>query len=446
MIPRLTSKSLLALAVAATLLAGSGVATAAGATAGPSPSPTGSPGVEIPATPAGQQLRWVLDAIGRAPVPESEIKEHIADSYLAAVPPAEVNAFLQQLAGLTLNAVDSSRPKQIEVTATLAGHKLTVTLGVDDTGKIDLLGAEPILPLPPEPKTWKELDERLAKVAPRHAYLAAEIKGSRIRPIHAIGQNTDRPIGSMFKLYILGALAKQIRQGKLSWNTQLTITPELKSLPSGELQDRPNGSKVSVLEAATLMISISDNTGTDMLLHKVGKKAVEKTMRAWGARDKRNFPVLSTREMFTLKGADYPKHTKAYLALGTAAKRAYLRDTIGKLPLTSIVPWLKPPRELDTIEWFASPADIARAHAELRKFTDPNVGRVMSVNPGSLAEGTWYKGGSEVGLLALGHSYRAANGKVYAITTLATDPSAPFPATATPELVSLARGAVKLAK
>ncbi|MFI6905827.1 serine hydrolase [Nonomuraea sp. NPDC050394] len=442
----MTSKSLPALAVAATLLAGSGVATEAGAAPSPSPSATGSPGVEIPATPAGQQLRWVLGAIGRVPVPETEIKEHFAGSYLAVLPPAEVNAFLRDLAGLTLNAVDGSRPKQIEVTATLSGHKFMVTLGVDDTGKIDLLGAEPILPAPSEPKTWKELDERLAKAAPRHAYLAAEIKGSRIRPIHAIRRNTDRPIGSMFKLYILGALAKQIRQGKLSWNTQLTITPELKSLPSGELQDRPDGSKVSVLEAATLMIAISDNTGTDMLLHKVGKRAVEKTMRAWGARDKRNFPVLSTRELFTLKGADYPKHSKAYLALGTAAKRAYLRDTVAKVPLASIAPWLKPPRELDTIEWFASPSDIARAHAELRRFKDPNVGRVMSVNPGGLAKGTWYKGGSEVGLLALGHSYRAANGKVYVLTTLAANPAAPFPSSATRELLALAQGAVKLAK
>ncbi|MFI9558707.1 serine hydrolase [Nonomuraea endophytica] len=441
----MTSKSLLALAVAATLLAGSGVATAASATAGPSP--TGSPGVEIPATPAGQQLRWFLDAVGRAPVPESEIKEHVSAAYLSQVSPAEMNQLLQDLKGLTLSSVDESRPNSINGVVVASGQKFDVTLAVDGTGKIVMLSFEPILPVPPEPTTWKELDERLAKVAPRHAFLAAEITGNRIRPIHAVGKNTDRPLGSMFKLYILGTLAKQIRQGKLSWDTQLTITPELRSidLPGTGLQDRPDGSKVSVFEAAKLMISISDNTATDMLLRKAGRKAVEKTMRAWGARDKRNFPLLSTREMFTLKGADYPKHTKAYLALGTSAKRAYLRDTIGKLPLTSITAWLKP-RELDTIEWFASPTDIARAHAELRKITDPKVGEAMTINPGSLAKGTWYKGGSEAGLSTLGHSYRAANGKVYFLTTMAASPSTPFPPTATPEFVSLTRGAVKLAK
>ncbi|MFE0145681.1 serine hydrolase [Nonomuraea sp. NPDC059007] len=441
----MTSKSLLALAVAATLLVGSGVATAASATAGPSPTPTDSPGAEIPATPAGQQLRWVLDAVGRAPVPESEIKEHIAPSLLSQVPPAEMNALLVQLKGLTLSSVDGSGPNSIRAVGVVSGQKFDVTLAIDGTGKIATLGFAPILPLPPEPKTWKELDERLAKAAPQHGFLAAEIKGNRIRPIHAIDRNTDRPLGSMFKLYILGTIAEQIRQGKLSWNTKLTITPELKSLPSGELQDRPDGSKVSVFEAAKLMISISDNTGTDMLLHKAGKKAVEKTMRAWGARDKRNFPVLSTRELFTLKGADYPKHAKAYLALGTPAKRAYLRATIGKLPLTSITPWLKP-RELHTIEWFASPADVARAHAELRGISDPKVGEVMSANPGGLAQGAWFKGGSEPGLSDVGYSYRAPNGKVYFITAMGTNPAAPFPSSAETEFVVLARGAVKLAK
>ena len=99
--------------------------------------------------------------------------------------------------------------------------------------------------------------------------------------MHGVAAGEKRPLGSMFKLYVLGTVAERIRSGAFGWDTELTITPELKSLAGGQLQDRPDGSKVTVLEATRLMISISDNTATDLLIHKVGKKAVERTMRAW---------------------------------------------------------------------------------------------------------------------------------------------------------------------
>ncbi|MEV0150660.1 MULTISPECIES: serine hydrolase [unclassified Nonomuraea] len=123
-------------------------------------------------------------------------------------------------------------------------------------------------------------------------------------------------------------MAERIASGAFGWDTTLTITPELKSPGSGELRNRPDNSKVSVLEAAKLMISISDNTAADLLIHKAGRKNVERTAWAWGARDKRNMPLLTTRELFVLKGADYPRHTKKYLSLETTGQRMYLALSI----------------------------------------------------------------------------------------------------------------------
>ncbi|MFI6498827.1 serine hydrolase [Nonomuraea typhae] len=431
----MTSKSLLALAVAGTLAAGfGGVAAPAGATT-VKVSPAD---VEIPATPAGQQLRWMLDAVARAPVPENEIKEHVAAAFLASVPPAQFNKTFQALKGLTLTSVESAAPTALTADGTAAGREVHIVLVVDGDGKLSTL----MFPDTP-PKSWKELDGQLAKTAPQYSFLAAEIKDRRCRPVHDAGSQKARPLGSMFKLYVLGAVAGQIREGKYTWDTQLTITPELKSL-GGELSGRPDGSKVSVYEAAKLMISISDNTGTDLLIGKAGRKAVEKTLRTWRGPRQGNVPFLTTRELFVLKGAGYPQHADAYKRLGTEAKRAYLRDTVAEVPLSTIKPWDKP-RELETLEWFASPAEICRAHAELRRFPDPKVGQVMSANPGGLAEGTWFKGGSEAGLHNLSHSYRAGK-KVFFITAMRTNPSAPFPSTADFDAISLAQGAVKLLK
>jgi beta-lactamase class A len=50
----------------------------------------------------------------------------------------------------------------------------------------------------------------------------------------------------------------------------LTVTAQLKSLPSGVLQYESDGTQISVLDAATKMISISDNAATDMLINLVG--------------------------------------------------------------------------------------------------------------------------------------------------------------------------------
>ena len=45
----------------------------------------------------------------------------------------------------------------------------------------------------------------------------------------------------MFKLYILSAVANQIDAGDLKWDQQLTITEQIKSLPTGALQNKPDG-------------------------------------------------------------------------------------------------------------------------------------------------------------------------------------------------------------
>ena len=43
---------------------------------------------EIPDTPAGKQLRWLLDELAsRPPIPESELKEHFAADFLQDFPP-----------------------------------------------------------------------------------------------------------------------------------------------------------------------------------------------------------------------------------------------------------------------------------------------------------------------------------------------------------------------
>lgn len=78
----------------------------------------------------------------------------------------------------------------------------------------------------------------------------------------ALNPETPLAVGSAFKLAVLAALLDHIRAGQRSWRDVVELRSEWKSLPSGILQDWPDGSPLSIYTLASLMISRSDNTGT----------------------------------------------------------------------------------------------------------------------------------------------------------------------------------------
>ncbi|MEU8041227.1 serine hydrolase [Streptosporangium sp. NPDC049078] len=408
---------------------------------------------EIPDSPAGRQLRWFLGAPDRAPLSESELGVHLNSGYLSSLTVNGVNAFLQASKGFRLEKLTKETPSALAGTGAIGEQAFVLQLGVDGDGKINLLGLTPPEPsVPAAPKNWKQLDARLREVAPRVGFLSAEIDSrGRCDVAHAVAPDTVRPLGSIFKLYVLGAVAEKVRDGKLSWNTKLTIKPEWKSLGEDGLTGRPDGGTTTVKEAAKLMISISDNTATDILIHTVGRKAVEAKVRQWSSHATRNIPLLTTREVFLLKGVNHPAQARAYLALDTAGKRAYLKDTVAGQSLSDIVLWQKP-REIDTLEWFGSPRDVCRAYAGLLKLGGKQVSAVMSANDVGIKLDrkkwpvVWAKGGSEPGVLDLSYLARSANGRTYVVTALTSDPAGALDErVATPELISLSRGGFALA-
>ena len=205
---------------------------------------------------------------------------------------------------------------------------------------------------------------------------------------------TPAPLGSAFKLYVLDALARAIAAGTVSWDQRLTLTSQLTSLPSGELATEPAGTQVTVLQAAEDMISSSDNTAADLLITLVGRTAVESAAAASGMADPAlDTPFLTTRELFVLKLDDWPALASRYLALGAAGRQAMLTGTVDRVPLSALhvtapTGWTQP-RDIGTLEWFASPADICRVYASLAALSrQPGlapVASILEINNGSLA-------------------------------------------------------------
>jgi beta-lactamase class A len=94
------------------------------------------------------------------------------------------------------------------------------------------------------------------------------------------------PAASMIKVPVLVALFTAIDHGDVDAKTILTIRQDLVGGGSGHLQYRPVGTKLPLSTVSELMIIISDNTATNMIIDLVGgKEVVNKKFTAWGLKN-----------------------------------------------------------------------------------------------------------------------------------------------------------------
>ncbi len=173
---------------------------------------------------------------------------------------------------------------------------------MNEDGLIDGLTLSPDpLANRPDPSSFNDVETELSEVSDERHILAARVEAGACVPVYEYEAEDTAPIGSAFTLYVLGAPVDAVDSGVLAWDDELTNTPELKSLPSGKLQDEPDGTTVTVDEAATWMISISDNTATDMLIDALGVDSAEAVYDDMGLREPDGLtPLLSTAQLFQL--------------------------------------------------------------------------------------------------------------------------------------------------
>ncbi len=87
---------------------------------------------------------------------------------------------------------------------------------------------------------------------------------------------------STIKVAILYELFRQALAGKVELGAPLTVRPEDQIGGAGVLKDLDPGFDLSVLNLATLMIVISDNTATNMIIDLVGRENVNASMAELG--------------------------------------------------------------------------------------------------------------------------------------------------------------------
>jgi beta-lactamase class A len=244
-----------------------------------------------------------------------------------------------------------------------------------------------------------------------------------IAPIVAVNPSEQFAIGSEFKLWILAEAARQVASKERRWTDVIPLGAP--SLPSGITQSWPRGAPMTLHSLATLMISISDNSAADTLLHALGRTKVNAIVRTVGhAQPERTLPILSTIEAFTLKMKASADLRQALSRGGVDTKAQLLDASASRLSLAEMDnrELAEGPRFIDTIEWFASPVDVANSLNWIRTNGGKEALDILAINrPLGRADNArfgyvGYKGGSETGVIAMSYLIKAKSGAWFVVS------------------------------
>ncbi|HYD09910.1 MAG TPA: serine hydrolase [Acidimicrobiales bacterium] len=401
-----------------------------------------APSIEDLSSGLQAQVAWLLAYVNGDPSADADVESRLAESFLAAVPIAELeglaDAQLRPAVPYSVSAIERADDTSASILLTSATQtvRMEVRIEPESPHRITELLFRPAAPPDAEPlASWADLDRRLADAASSTALLAAEVVDGECAPIHATAADRAMPVASAFKLYVLGALAEEVEAGRASWDEQLTIRDDHRVHSSADHGTAPAGAPVALGALAASMIAVSDNTATDHVIARIGREAIEAVLEPMGMADpSRNRPFLTTAEVTRLKYLADDELRERWIQADEAGRRDLLA-TLPAGPVTDAAMGAvasPEPVAVQEIEWFASAEDLCRAHVALAAM-GAEVERVLGANRGvDIDTDRWpsvaFKGGSEPGVLALSWLATRDDGRRFVLVALLADAEQAIPA------------------
>jgi beta-lactamase class A len=241
-----------------------------------------------------------------------------------------------------------------------------IEIHTNENGMVDRFDAKLVRP---EIGSWADVDAELTKSHARYSYQVAKVDDGRCDRVAGTNTNQSLPLASIFKLYVLLAVADAVKAGTLSWDEPLTITLGAKAVGSSGLEQLPPGATVSVRTAAEKMIANSDNMATDLLIEKVGTAAVERALVSAGHHDPASMtPFPTMHELFSVGWGepDLREQWRSAVATGLPQARAQLLEQANSRPYEADPARTRTPASTYGAEWYGSAEDICRVHAALQ--------------------------------------------------------------------------------
>ncbi len=390
--------------------------------------------VAIPDHETGRQLLWLQDKLASsAPISDAEIRERFSDSWLAQNSVATTRALIEDGRSEFPNArlTDPVLMSSMSMTGLLTGSNGQDAFFVLDSGlfedKITNLGLFPwgfgagtVVNNSDRNLNLEQAADKFASLSDQPGLVVARIdENHQCQPL--VGRNADTPrsTASIFKIWILAGVADALNEQALFHDDVVPLDGSKKALGS-PLGNEPDGLPLTIDELSTLMIGISENTATDMLLGQAGRERINGLHAEYGhSTPELMAPQLGISEQFHVLGSFSESDAMSYVDGTEAFQREFLQNRI--VPLGRFAGpsngWIEPLFIDGT--WRASALDICGAFARHRQHTPGSdaalvVERAMQVSVAqpNLRENwdrIWYKGGSlsspTNGFLVLTHAF-----------------------------------------
>jgi beta-lactamase class A len=123
------------------------------------------------------------------------------------------------------------------------------------------------------------IEERAAEVGVQVRLHACQVDGDAAA---GIGEHDPVVTASVFKVPVAVALADRVHRGELDLTQEFTVLPSTGPPSPYGLATFRNPARLALDELALLMIGISDNVATDLVLATVGKPAVAELLSRLG--------------------------------------------------------------------------------------------------------------------------------------------------------------------
>lgn len=374
---------------------------------------------QLPAAPVTTRLDWLLGELqAGATTTADEVNANFDPAWLAStnvqqtidfiasVRTSYPNARITDLIAHTptrmtalIDSPGSPPPSGFFVFGTrYAGGGRIVQFGVSSFGGSVLFPADQNLTLP------QALD-KFATLSGAPAIVVARIGADgQCTAVDGRNATSGRATGSVFKMYVLGGIARRVVDGNLSSTEAIPLVAgEL--APGGTINVEPLGTLFPASDLATLMMGISDNTATDLLHERAGRALLDAVVGDYGhANPDILRPFLNISEQFHVFRSFDLATANSYVNGTEAFQNDFLATQIVPLgPLTGNPPFFHVPL-LTSGTWNASPLDVCAAFAALRRLpggseafrmVDRAMGsQVAQPNVRGQWDRAWYKGGS----------------------------------------------------
>lgn len=317
-------------------------------------------------TPQGLRAKQTMDMVNSDwPIGDVNVRTMAVENQVDHIIDAMGNLWWDR--PITVTGVDIRAGTASLQVKTPYGAAQNIELRTDDNGLVDRFDVtlhEPVI------QKWSDIDAVLGDSGARYSYQVSRVlpggaQGGRCQLVAGTNTEMSLPLASIFKLYVLLAVADGVKTGTVDWDDRLAITERAKAVGSAGLDELPPGATVSVREAAQQMISASDNMATDLLIERVGTGAVERALVAAGHHDPASMtPFPTMHEMFSV-GWGEPDLREQW-------KQADHPGRIALLEQTDSRPYEPDPARTHTpasdygAEWYGSASDICRVHAALQ--------------------------------------------------------------------------------